>query len=64
MYSYEDRIRAVELYVKLGKRVREIQSLFVRVCMGALRPNVRGNRTASLAAQPPSSVAGPCWPAS
>lgn len=22
MYSYEDRIRAVELYVKLGKRVR------------------------------------------
>jgi hypothetical protein len=22
MYSYEDRIRAVELYIKLGKRVR------------------------------------------
>jgi len=21
MYSYEDRIRAVELYIKLGKRV-------------------------------------------
>ena len=24
MYSYEDRIRAVELYIKLGKRVRAI----------------------------------------
>lgn len=24
MYSYEDRIRAVELYIKLGKRVRPI----------------------------------------
>lgn len=23
MYSYEDRIRAVELYIKLGKRVAE-----------------------------------------
>lgn len=22
MYSYEDRVRAVELYIKLGKRVR------------------------------------------
>lgn len=22
MYSYEDRLRAVELYIKLGKRVR------------------------------------------
>lgn len=22
MYSYEDRMRAVELYIKLGKRVR------------------------------------------
>ncbi len=22
MYSYEDRIRAIELYIKLGKRVR------------------------------------------
>lgn len=22
MYSYEDRIRAVQLYVKLGKRIR------------------------------------------
>jgi len=22
MYSYEDRIRAVELYIELGKRVR------------------------------------------
>ncbi len=22
MYSYEDRIRAVELYIKLGKRTR------------------------------------------
>jgi transposase-like protein len=22
MYSYEDRIRAVELYIKLGKRIR------------------------------------------
>lgn len=22
MYSYEDRIRTVELYIKLGKRVR------------------------------------------
>ena len=22
MYSYEDRIRAVDLYIKLGKRVR------------------------------------------
>ena len=22
MYSYEDRIRAVELYIKLGKRLR------------------------------------------
>ena len=22
MYSYEDRIRAVELYIKLGKRVQ------------------------------------------
>ncbi|MBF2718240.1 hypothetical protein GOZ80_25950 [Agrobacterium vitis] len=22
MYSYEDRIRALELYIKLGKRVR------------------------------------------
>ena len=22
MYSYEDRIRAVELYIKLGKRVK------------------------------------------
>lgn len=24
MYSYEDQIRAVELYIKLGKRVRPI----------------------------------------
>lgn len=24
MYSYEDRIRAVELYIKLGKRVRTV----------------------------------------
>lgn len=23
MYSYEDRIRAVELYIKLGKRIGE-----------------------------------------
>ena len=22
MYSYKDRIRAVELYIKLGKRIR------------------------------------------
>lgn len=25
MYSYEDRIRAVELHIKLGKRVNEYQ---------------------------------------
>ena len=23
MYSYEDRLRAVRLYIKLGKRVRQ-----------------------------------------
>lgn len=31
MYSYEDRIRAVELYIKLGKRVRA-SSLEGRAC--------------------------------
>ncbi len=24
MYSYEDRVRAVELYLKLGKRVKAV----------------------------------------
>ena len=29
MYSYEDRIRAIELYIKLGKRVRVRISVIV-----------------------------------
>jgi len=31
MYSYEDRIRAVELYIKLGKRVRATTRPFAEI---------------------------------
>ena len=34
MYSYEERIRAVKLYIKLGKRLRTtIRQLRSRMCV-------------------------------
>jgi hypothetical protein len=33
MYSYEERMRAVELYIKLGKRCCHINSTSLQVCV-------------------------------
>jgi putative transposase len=44
MYSYEDRVRAIELYIKLGKRVRAtIRQLGYpnQECIEGLVPRIR-----------------------
>ena len=41
MYSYEDRIRAVKLYIKLGKRTgASIRSYLKHVYLLATRQNI------------------------
>ena len=48
MYSYEDRIRAVELYIRLGKRVRATILQLGYPTKNALRAGTANTKNASI----------------
>ncbi|MEQ0777834.1 hypothetical protein ABLT15_36600 [Paraburkholderia tropica] len=62
MYSYEDRVRAVELYLKLGKRIKAVVIQRRRDTAARVRMDIEREVSPSVSIGPSqSSVSSDCF---